>query len=118
MKVVKKDGREENFDHNKIKIGIEKAAERVGVEKERARLIAEKLAKDVENHLRSTATESNLTSVKSSDIRHRVIEALEKEEKTIADSLREYKKEQTHKQSQEQIHHTETRADPQTETKC
>ncbi len=86
MQVVKKDERRESFDRNKLRKGIEIAAERAKIDKARARKIADSVVKDVENNFRKR------DDVRSADIRERVLERLDREERKIADSFRNFKR--------------------------
>jgi len=86
MKVIKKDDKREDFDNNKVRRGIEEAAKRTDIDNDRAKEIADKVAKDVEDNFKDR------DEVKSADIRERVLERLNEEEKKIADSFRDYKK--------------------------
>ncbi|MBI4176214.1 MAG: hypothetical protein HY518_03345 [Candidatus Aenigmarchaeota archaeon] len=85
MKVVKSDGKREDFDSKKIRRGIERSAERAKIDKARTREIAEKVAKDVESAFRDRK------EVRSADIRERVLSTLSREDRKIADSFRNYR---------------------------
>jgi len=73
LRVIKKDGRRELFDAEKLKRGIIKACEKrpIGLEK------IEQIVKDIENKLRS----SNKKEIKSSVIGEYVMKALKKLDK-------------------------------------
>ncbi len=86
MKVVKRDDRREDFDNNKVRKGIEEAARRAEIDNDRTKEIADKIAKDVEDNFKDK------DEVKSADIRERILDKLNEEEKKIADSFRDYKK--------------------------
>gem|GEM_PF-2398818 len=86
VKVVKRDDRREDFKRDKIRRGIERAADRVKVDKKRAKEMADRIAKDVEKNFR------NRDEVRSEDIRNRVLEALDRDERRVADSFREFRK--------------------------
>ena len=86
MKVIKKDDKQEDFDNNKVRNGIEEAAKRTDINNERVKEIVDNIAKDIEDNFKDK------DEVKSADIRERIIERLNEEEKKIADSFREYKK--------------------------
>jgi len=86
MRVVKRDEKREDFDDKKLRRAIEKAAERADIDKDRAREIADRVAKDVEENFRDR------DDVKSADIRERVLKKLDSEERKIADSFRDFKK--------------------------
>lgn len=86
MKVVKRDERREDFDNNKVRKGIEEAARRADIDNDRIREIVDKIAKDVEDNFKDK------DEVKSADIRERILERLNEEERKIADSFRDYKK--------------------------
>jgi transcriptional repressor NrdR len=86
MKVVKRDEKRENFDRNKIRAGIERAAKRANVDKDRVKKIADKVARDVENSFRDR------DEIRSADIREKVLEALNREERKIANEFRAFRK--------------------------
>ena len=86
MKVVKRDEKREDFDDKKLRRAIEMAAERAEIDKDKAREIAERVAKNVEENFRDR------DDVKSADIRERVLERLNEEERKVADSFRDFKK--------------------------
>lgn len=86
MKVVKRDDKREDFDNNKVRKGIEEAARRADIDNDRIREIVDKIAKDIEDNFKDK------DEVKSADIRERILEKLNEEEKKIADSFRDYKK--------------------------
>lgn len=86
MKVVKRDEERENFDRNKIRVGIERAAKRAKVDKDRVKKIADKVARDVENSFRDR------DEIRSADIREKVLEALNREDRKIADEFRAFRK--------------------------
>lgn len=85
-KVVKRDERREDFKRDKIRRGIERAADRVKVDKKRAKEMADRISRDVENNFRDR------DEVRSEDIRNRVLEALNRKERKIADSFRNFRK--------------------------
>ncbi len=86
MKVVKRDEKREDFDDKKLRRAIERAAERAEIDKDKAREIAERVAKNVEENFRDR------DDVKTADIRKRVLDRLDSEERKIADSFRKFKK--------------------------
>lgn len=86
MKVVKRDDKREDFDNNKVRKGIEEAARRADIDNDRIKEIVDKIAKDIEDNFKDK------DEVKSADIRERILEKLNEEEKKIADSFRDYKK--------------------------
>ncbi len=86
MQVVKRDERRESFDRDKLRKGIERAAERAKIDKARARKIADSVVKDVENNFRKS------NDVRSTDIRDRVLDRLNKEERKVADSFRNFRR--------------------------
>ncbi len=86
MKVIKRDDKREDFDSNKVKRGIEEAVKRTEIDNDRAKEVVDKVAKDVEDNFKDK------DEVKSADIRERVLEKLNEEEKKIADSFKDYKK--------------------------
>jgi len=86
MRVLKRDEKREDFDDKKLRRGIEEAAERADIDKNRAREISDRVARNVEENFRDR------DDVKSADIRERVLERLNEEEKKVADSFRNFKK--------------------------
>jgi len=86
MRVLKRDEKREDFDDKKLRRGIEEAAERADIDKSRAREISDRVARNVEENFRDR------DDVKSADIRERVLERLNEEEKKVADSFRNFKK--------------------------
>lgn len=86
MKVVKRDERREDFDESKLRRAIERAAERAKIDKDRAREISERVARDVRDNFRDR------DDVRSDDIRKRVLNRLNSEERKIADSFRNFRK--------------------------
>ena len=88
MQVIKRDERRENFDREKIKRGIERAAQRTDIEKDRVNEVAEKAAARVEEKLR------NRDEARTSDISKIVLDVLDAEERKIADEFRRYQSQQ------------------------
>jgi transcriptional regulator NrdR family protein len=89
VKVVKRDDRREDFEINKVRRAIERTAEKADIDKNMAKEIADRVARDVEEHFKDR------NEVKSVDIRDRVLRELDSEEKKmkkIADSFRNFKK--------------------------
>jgi len=86
MKIIKRDDRREDFNSNKLRKAIEKAAEEAKIDKNIATEIADSAIRDVEEHFKDR------DEVASADIKKRVIEVLDKEEKQIADAVRNFKK--------------------------
>ena len=86
MKVVKRDDRREDFDDKKLRRAIEKAAERANIDKDKVKEITDRVAKDVRDNFKDR------DDVKSDDIRKRVLDRLDSEERKIADSFRNFKK--------------------------
>ncbi|MFH1978018.1 MAG: ATP cone domain-containing protein [Candidatus Aenigmatarchaeota archaeon] len=86
MKVIKRDDKREDFNNNKVRKAIEEAAKRTDVDNDRTKEIVDKVAKDVEENFKDK------DEVKSADIRERILERLNKEEKKVANSFRDYKK--------------------------
>jgi transcriptional regulator NrdR family protein len=84
--VIKKDGGSEDFNRDKIRRAIESAARRTKLEQKRAREVAEKVAKRVEEHF------SREEKVRSTDIRNRVLNELEREEKSVAREFKVFRK--------------------------
>ena len=84
--VVKRDGSRENFKRDKIMKGIESAAKRVNVDKKRAKEIAERIARGVQDSYRDRE------EVRSRDIRDRVLKDLDREGKRIAKEFRSFNK--------------------------
>lgn len=86
MRVVKRDERREDFDDKKLRRAIERSAERADINKDRAREVADRVARDVRDNFKDR------DDVKSDDIRRRVLDRLDSEERKIADSFRNFKK--------------------------
>ena len=86
MKVVKRDERREDFDDSKLRRSIERSAERADIDKDKAREISDRVARDVRDNFKDR------DDVKSDDIRKRVLDRLDSEERKIADSFRNFKK--------------------------
>jgi len=86
MQVIKKDERKEEFNREKIKNGIIKAAQRTDLQEDRINEVAEKIAAKVEEELKDKE------EVRSSEIKEIVLRELDAEEKTIADEFRAYQK--------------------------
>ena len=88
MQVIKKDERKEDFDREKIKSGISRAAQRTDVQEDRVNEVAEKVAAKVEEELKDKE------EARSSEISDIVLRELDAEEKGIADEFRSYEKQQ------------------------
>ena len=86
MQVIKKDERKEDFDREKIKSGISRAAQRTDLEEDRVNEVAEKVTAKVEEELKDKE------EVRSSEISDIVLRELDAEEKGIADEFRSYEK--------------------------
>jgi transcriptional regulator NrdR family protein len=86
MKIVKRDDRREDFDSNKLRRAIEKAAAEANIDSNRATEIANSAVRDVEEHFKDR------NEVKSADIKKRVLEVLDTEGKKVADAARNFKK--------------------------
>jgi transcriptional regulator NrdR family protein len=86
MRVVKRDDRRERFDDKKLRRAIERAAERTDIDKKRAREIAERVARDVRDRFKDR------DEVRSDDIRRRVLDRLDSEERRLAESFRNFRK--------------------------
>jgi transcriptional regulator NrdR family protein len=86
MKIIKRDDKREDFDSNKLRRAIEKAAAEANIERNRATEIADSAVRDVEEHFK------NRDEVKSADIKKRVLEVLDNEGKKVADAARNFKK--------------------------
>jgi transcriptional regulator NrdR family protein len=84
--VIKRDGRRENFRRDKIRKGIENASKRVKIDKKRAKEIADRVAKRVEDYF------STRDEIRSDDIRDRVLNELSREERRIADEFRAHRR--------------------------
>jgi transcriptional repressor NrdR len=87
MKVVKKDDRKEDFDREKIKRGIINAAKRAELSEDRVNEIADKIAAKIEEDMKER------DEAMSKDIRDKVLEELDREEKKVADEFRSFRKE-------------------------
>ena len=73
MKVIKRDGRLQDFDLSKIKTSISRASDDADQPFNESDLY--NLARDIENHIESLGNDS----IKAEDIQQRVLEKLEKE---------------------------------------
>ena len=85
--VIKRNGRREKFKREKISKGIERASKRAEIASKKAKEIATRVAKRVEDYFKSR------DEVDSSDIRDRVMSELDREERRIASEFRSHKKE-------------------------
>jgi transcriptional regulator NrdR family protein len=85
--VIKRDGRRENFKKDKIRKGIENASKRVKIDKKRAKEIADRVARNVEDYFRAR------DEIRSEDIRDRVLNELNREERKIADEFKAHRRE-------------------------
>jgi transcriptional regulator NrdR family protein len=85
--VIKRNGRREKFKRDKISKGIERASRRAEIDSKKAKEIATRVAKRVEDYFRSR------DEVDSSDIRDRVLSELDREERRIASEFRSHRKE-------------------------
>jgi len=81
--VIKRDERREDFDKEKLKRGIVRAAERAEVKEDRARELAERIADRIEREDRE--------EMKAEEIRDILLEELDREEKAIADAFRAHR---------------------------
>jgi transcriptional repressor NrdR len=81
---VKKDGRRENFDRDKLRMSIERAAERTSIDRDRARKVAERVAERIERDARD--------AMPTTEIRERLLRELDREERVIADEFRSYRR--------------------------
>jgi len=86
MKIVKRNDTREDFDSNKLRRAIEKAAADANIASNRATEIANSAVRDVEEHFK------NRDEVRSADIKKRVLEVLDNEGKKVADAARNFKK--------------------------
>ena len=84
--VIKRDGRREDFRRDKIRKGIENASKRVKIDKKKAKEIADRVAKRVEDYF------STKDEIRSEDIRDRVVNELNREERKIADEFRAHRR--------------------------
>ena len=84
--VIKRDSRREDFSRDKIRRSVENAAKRVKLDSSRSRDIADKIARNVEEHFRSR------NEIRAADIRSRVLSELNKEEKRIAKEFVSFRK--------------------------
>jgi transcriptional repressor NrdR len=85
--VIKKDGRKEPFDPEKIKEAIQKAAEEAGLNFEKINEITEKISSKVNEIIDDIDGD-----ISSSQIREEVLAFLDDADKTVADSWRGYDK--------------------------
>jgi len=83
---IKRDGRREDFRRDKIRKGIENASKRVKIDKKKAKEIADRVAKRVEDYF------STKDEIRSEDIRDRVVNELNREERKIADEFRAHRR--------------------------
>jgi transcriptional regulator NrdR family protein len=83
IQVVKRDGSREDFDREKIRRGIMRAAERANVSEGRAMELADRIASMIERDARDS-----LTTI---EIRDRLLAELDREERAIADAFRAFR---------------------------
>lgn len=83
--VIKRDERREDFDREKIRRGIVRAAERAEVKEDRARELADRIAERIEREERE--------EMKAEEIRDRLLEELDREERAVADAFRAFREE-------------------------
>jgi transcriptional regulator NrdR family protein len=86
MKIVKRNDTREDFDSNKLRRAIEKAAADANIASNRATEIANSAVRDVEEHFK------NRDEVRSADIKKRVLEVLDTEGKKVSNAARNFKK--------------------------
>lgn len=84
--VIKRDNRREDFSRDKIRRSVENAARKVKLDSSRSSDIADRIARNVEEHFRDR------NEVRASDIRDRVLSELNKEEKRVAKEFRSFRK--------------------------
>ena len=84
--VIKRDNRKEDFSRDKIRRSVENAARKVKIDSSRSRDIADKIARNVEEHFRDR------NEVKATDIRDRVVSELDRESKSLAKEFRSFRK--------------------------
>ena len=84
-RVVKRDERREDFDREKLRRSVVKAAERANVEEARAKELADRIAERIEKEDRE--------EMKAEDIRNRLLEELDREERAVADAFRAFREE-------------------------
>ncbi|MCX6817507.1 MAG: ATP cone domain-containing protein [Candidatus Aenigmarchaeota archaeon] len=85
--VIKRDNRKEDFSRDKIRRSVENAAKRVKLDSSRSRDIADRIARNVEEHFKSR------DEIRASDIRDRVLSELNREEKRISKEFGSFRKE-------------------------
>jgi len=81
--VIKRDERREDFDREKLKRGIVRAAERAKVEEARANELSERITATIEREDRD--------EIRATEIRDTLLSELDREEKTIADAFRAFR---------------------------
>lgn len=86
VRVIKRDERKEDFDREKVRRGILEAAKRTDVAEDRINEVADRVAARIEDETREAA------EVRSSEIRDKVLNALDAEEANISNEFRNYKK--------------------------
>lgn len=84
-RVIKRDERKEDFDREKLKRGIIRAAERADVKEDRARELADRIAERIEKEDRE--------EMKAEEIRDKLLEELDREERAVADAFRAFREE-------------------------
>lgn len=83
IQVVKKDGSREDFDREKIRRGILRAAMRTDVDQARANELAERITSMIERDARD--------GMRTDEIRDILLRELDREDRRIADSFRTFR---------------------------
>jgi hypothetical protein len=83
VQIVKRDGRREDFDRDKIRSGIIRAAIDTSVDSIRAREVADRVAATIERNARDGMT--------TAEIRDALLRELDREERRVADSFRSFR---------------------------
>lgn len=83
IQVVKRDGNREDFDREKIRRGIMRAAMRTDVDQARANELAERITSMIERDARD--------GIRTEEIRDTLLRELDREERKIADAFRAFR---------------------------
>lgn len=85
--VLKRNGRKQKFDENKLKHSVEAAANEAGVPEDRCRALVKAVTKEISD---SVCKEKE---VRSTYLRERILSALDRNEPIVARSWRDYDRE-------------------------
>ncbi len=92
--VIKKNGKKEEFQPDKLKRSVEQAAREVKLSEEKMKQIVVKSTKPVIEYIYQKP------EVKTQEIKEKVVEAVEKEHKEVAKAMKEFEKKKNHNHDQ------------------